>query len=175
MTTPEAVPTLLVVFTGVVALAILLQALALIGLYRRFRDLSTRVAAVSAKVTKQLDSFGAQADSFFAMAKETAEKVHAMQENLTASTKVIHERIKQVDAFVAETTDAARLQMARLQDVIETTSQRFDETIEIVRDAIVVPATEVQAIVNAVRTGFNVFFSRRRSAVRSHHDEEMFI
>ncbi len=129
--------TILIVFVGLIALAFLLQALALIGLFRRVRDLSARVEAVSAKLTKQIDLLGAQAESFLAVAKSTAEKVRAMQENVTAISKVIHGRVVEVDAFIAEATDTVRLQMARFQDVIETVSQRFDETIDTIQSAII--------------------------------------
>jgi uncharacterized protein YoxC len=172
----ETQATILIAFVGLIALSFLLQALALIGLFRRVRDLSARVEAVSAKLTKQIDSLGAQAESFLAVAKSTAEKVHAMQENVTAISKVVHGRVVEVDAFIAEATDTVRLQMARFQDVIETVSQRFDETIDTIQSAIITPIMEVQAIIRGIRTGLDVLFAwRRRFGNRSHQDEEMFI
>jgi len=172
----ETQATILIAFVGLIALSFLLQALALIGLSRKVRDLSVRLEAVSTKLTKQIDLLGVQAEGFLAVAKSTAEKVHAMQEHVTAISKVIHGRVLEVDAFVAEATDTARLQIARFQDVIETVSQRFDETIDTIQDAIVMPITEVQAIIRGVRTGLDVLLAwRRRSGNRSHQDEEMFI
>ena len=132
--------------------------------------------AVSAKLTKQVDSLGAQAESFLAVAKSTAEKVHAMQEHVTAISKVVHGRVVEVDAFIAEATDTVRLQIARFQDVIENVSHRFDETIDTIQGAIITPITEVQAIIRGVRAGLDVLFAlRKRFGNRSHQDEEMFI
>jgi methyl-accepting chemotaxis protein len=176
MTSPDIVLTILAVFTGIVALALLLQAFALMGLYRRVRDLSARLESVSTKVTKLIDSLSAQAGSFLAVATSTAEKVRAMQENVTAISEAVHNRVLEVDAFLKEATDSARLQLARFEDVIETTSHRIDETIDTLRDAVVVPITEAQAIVRGVRAGLGVLLGWRRLSVnRSHHDEEMFI
>jgi uncharacterized protein YoxC len=172
----ETQATILIAFVGLIALSFLLQALALIGLFRRVRELSTRVEAVSAKLTKQVDSLGAQAESFLAVAKSTAEKVHAMQEHVTAISKVVHGRVVEVDAFIAEATDTVRLQIARFQDVIENVSHRFDETIDTIQGAIITPITEVQAIIRGVRAGLDVLFAlRKRFGNRSHQDEEMFI
>lgn len=176
MIPPDTVLIILAVFTGIVALALLLQAFALIGMYRRVRDLEARLESVSTKVTTLIDSLAAQADSFLAVATSIAEKVRAMQENVTAISEVVHRRVLDMDAFLKEATDSARLQMARFEDVIETTSHRIDETIDTLRDAVVTPVLEAQAIVRGVRAGLGVLFGwRRHSANRSHHDEEMFI
>jgi len=167
---------ILSIFTGIVALALLLQGFALLALYRRMRDLSTRLEDMSAKLTKQIDTLGEQAKAFLVLAKSTAEKVHAVQENVTAISDVVHRRVLQVDAFIAEATDAARLQIARLQDVLDTTSSRIEETIDTVQTAVVAPVTEIQAIIRGIRTGFDVLLGwRRRATERSHEDEEMFI
>ena len=172
----ETQATILIALVGFIALSFLLQALAIIGLFRRVRDLSTRLEAVSAKLTRQIDSLGVQAEGFLTLAKSTAEKVHAMQDHVTAISKVVHGRVVEVDAFIAEATDTVRLQIARFQDVIETVSQRFDETIDTIQTAIVAPITEVQAIIWGIRAGLDVLFAwRRRSGSRSHQDEEMFI
>jgi uncharacterized protein YoxC len=172
----EMQATILIAFVGLIALSFLLQALALIGLFRRVRDLSTRLESVSAKLTMQIDSLGAQAEGFLALAKSTAEKVHAMQDLVTAIGKVVYGRVVEVDALIAEATDTARLELARFQDVIESVSQRFDETFGAIQSAIVAPITEVQAIIWGIRTGLDVLFARRgRSGSRSHQDEEMFI
>jgi uncharacterized protein YoxC len=172
----ETQATILIALVGLIALSFLLQALALVGLFRKVRDLSARLEAVSAKLTKQIDSLGAQAEGFLALAKITAEKVHAMQDHVTAISKVVLGRVVEVDALIAEAADTVRLELARFQNVIETVSQRFDETINTIQSAIVTPITEVQAIIWGVRTGLNVLFARRRrSGSRSHQDEEMFI
>ena len=172
----ETTVTVLIVFTGIVALALLLQAFALLAISRKIRELSAQFDAVSAKLTKQIDALSVQADTFLTVLKTTAERVQAVQENVAAVSKVVHNRVVEMDAFLTEATDAARLQIAKFQDVIDTTSRRIEITIDTLQNAIVVPITEVQAVIRGVRTGLNVLFGwRHSSSRRSPQDEEMFI
>jgi biopolymer transport protein ExbB/TolQ len=176
---PENVSTLLTVltvFTGIVALVLLLQGIALVLLYRRFRELTIRLETRSSALTKQVEALTVKAESFLALLQSTAEKVQVVQETVSAITAVVHHRILEVDAFLTETTDTARLQIARFQGVMETTSRRIEETLEILQGTVLTPIVEIQALIRGVRTGIDVLFGRRRlPANRSHQDEEMFI
>jgi hypothetical protein len=168
--------TVLTVFTGVVALVLLIHGIALLAIYRRIRDLSARIEDLSSNLMKQVDSLAVKADSFLSVVKTTAEKVHMMQENVAAITAVVHHRIIEVDAFLTEATEVGRLQIAKFQDVIDTTSRRIEETINTLQGTVLMPIAEIQALIRGVRTGLDVLFGRRRSAAgRLHNDEEMFI
>ena len=168
--------TVLTVFTGIVALVLLMQGIALLALYRWVRDLSTRLETLSSKLTKQVEALAVKADSFLAVLQSTAEKVQVVQESVSAITAVVHHRVLEVDAFLTEATDTARLQIAKFQGVMETTSHRIEETLEILQGTVLTPIVEIQALIRGVRTGIEVLFGRRRlPANRSHQDEEMFI
>ncbi len=172
----ETTITLLIVFTGVVALALVLQAVALLAIAHKIRDLSDRFETLGTKLTKQVDSLSAQADEFMLTLKSMAEKVQAVQESVSAVSQVVHRRVVEVDAFLAEATDSARLQMAKFQDIVDTSARRIDDTIYTLQTAIVAPVSEVQAVIRGIRTGLDVLFRRRRSAEnQSQQDEEMFI
>jgi len=166
----------LLVFTGLVAAALLTQAITLILVAIRVRTLGTTVESLSPKIGRQVDSLTAQAESLIPTIKSIIEKVDSMQENLVSVSKVAQERAIKLDAFLGEATDAGRLQMARLQDVVDTTSRRLNDTIELMQSAISAPVNEIHAIMRGIRGAVEVFFGRRRSSSsRSHQDEEMFI
>ncbi len=166
---------LFAVFTGLIALALLVQAVAVLAISRKVRDINARLDTLSAKLSKQADTLASQAADLMSAVKIVADKVHVVEENVAAVTEVVRHRVVEVDAFLNEATDAARLQMARLQDILETTAGRIDETINTLQDAIVVPVTEVHAIIRGIRCGLDVLFGRRRlPSHRSHNDEEMF-
>ena len=75
-----------------------------------------------------------------------------------------------------ETTDAARLQVAKIQDLVETSSTKIAETFDMVQKGIVAPVNEIAALIRGLKVGFGFFFRGRRSpSDQSHHDEEMFI
>jgi len=172
----ETTEIILTVFTGIVALGVILQGLALWTLAQKVRELSNRLESVSSKLTKQADVLAVHAEDFLTIAKATAEKVQAMQAHISAISQVVHNRVVDADAFLTEATDTARLQIARFQDVIDTASHRIEETIVSLQAAILAPVSEIQAVIRGIRTGLDVLFGWRRSASRrSHEDEEMFI
>ena len=155
----------LCVFAGLVTVAFLLQVFALIALTARVKAMFKDVGELSAKVTKHVDRIVPQLEEFIPALKSVTEKVQVMSENVAGISKVAHERALKVDAFVDEATDSARLQMARLQDVISTATLRIDDTVTALQSAIITPVNEVHAIARGIRTGVDVLFGRRRSAV----------
>ena len=172
----ETIEIILTIFTGIVALGVILQGLALWILAQKVRELSSRLESMSSKLTAQMDILSVHTEAFLTLAKDTADKINAMQANVTAISKVVHNRVVEADAFLTEATDVARLQIARLQDVVDTASYRIEETIAALQAAILAPVSEVQAVIRGIRTGLDVLFGWRRSGSRrSHEDEEMFI
>ncbi len=164
------------IFAGLTALALLFQGIALVTLARRLQDIKTGLDARGEKLTHQVNVIAGQVEGLVAVLQSTAQKARDIEENIVAVTTVVRERVVDLDGFLEEATDAARLQMARLQDIVETTSKRIDETIDTLQNAIIVPITEISAVIRGIRSGFDVLFGRRRhSAQRSHNDEEMFI
>jgi len=102
--------------------------------------------------------------------------VQVVQESVSAITDVVHRRILDVDAFLSETTDTARLQIAKFQGVMDTTSRRIEETLDLLQGTVLTPIAEIQALIRGIRAGIEALFGRRRlPANRSHQDEEMFI
>jgi hypothetical protein len=176
---PENISTLLTVltvFTGIVALVLLMQGIALVVLYRKLRELSVRLEAASATLAKQVEVLEVKADGFLTVLESMAGKVQVVQESVSAITNVVHRRILDVDAFLAETTDTARLQIAKFQGVMDTTSRKIEETLDLLQGTVLTPIVEIQALIRGVRVGMEMLFGRRRlPANRSHQDEEMFI
>ena len=172
----ETIEIILTILTGIVALGVILQGLALWTLAHKIRELAGRLEAVSAKLTKDIEVLAVHADEFLTMAKAIGDKVQALQVHVTAISQVVHDRVVDADAFLTEATDTARLQVARFQDVVDTASHRIEETIVSLQAAILAPVSEIQAVIRGVRAGLDVLFGWRRSASRrSHEDEEMFI
>ena len=167
---------LLTVFTGIVALALVLQSLAFIGIFRAVRKLSERLESMSVETTKKILSLSGNVDELLAALRRIAVKVEGIPEQVGAITSLVHRRAVDLDSFVGETTDAARMQVAKIQDLVETSSTTIGETFEIVQKGIVAPVNEIAALIRGLKVGLGFFFRGRRSpSSQSHHDEEMFI
>lgn len=167
---------LLALFTGIVAVSLLVQSLALLGLYRAMSQLSLRIDKLADDFTKKRDSLASKADQLLSSVHSFMTKLEGMQSNLTATTEIVQKRVAEFDAFAEEVTVAARQQVARIQSVVENASSRVEETFEILERRVIAPVNEVYAILTGVRTGLDVLLRRRRRPVNSaHQDEEMFI
>ncbi len=168
---------LLEIFTGVVAVSLLLQSLVLLGIYRYVRALTARLEGACADLTKNIDALAGKLDRLLAGITGMAEGVRSLEENLTSTTAIVHKRVVELDSFVAEVTDAARLQVLRIQDVIDTASRRIEETFDVLHDSVLAPVTEVNAILRGVKAALDFLLRKRKSPSGSttQQDEEMFI
>jgi len=168
--------TLFMVFVGVASVALLFQSLALVGMYRAVRNLSNRIDKVASDIVKDLNALAAKADDVLATVKSVGEGINSVRKNIEETLTIVHNRVENLDSFLGETTDIARLQVLRLQDVIDTSARKFEDAFEILRYSILTPAFEVSAIVRGIRAGMNVLLKKRKNPSRSYHqDGEMFI
>jgi hypothetical protein len=167
---------ILTVFTGVVAVALLMQSIAFFGMYRRIRELSSRIDGWSADVLRSVHTVSAKVDSTLDALGPLAQKLSALGENLTATSEIVRKRVLEVDAFLSETTDSARLQMARIQDVVETASRKTEATFELIHTGLMTPVNEASAVMRGLKVGVDVLLRRRKTpSDPSSQDEEMFI
>ena len=81
-----------------------------------------------------------------------------------------------MDQFIGETTRTAQLEFMRIQDTFQLAMRRAEQAIETLKDSILAPISEANAVVRAVRMGMDVLFRRRRNPSSiSAQDDEMFI
>jgi methyl-accepting chemotaxis protein len=172
----EKINALLMVFTGVLAVAILMQSIIFIGMYRYIRRMTAWMESVSEELLKNIDTVSAKAGEALATVKAVGEDLKPISEKLNSITEIVHNRIAALDAFLDDTTNRARLEILRIQDSIELASQRVGDTMNILQKSILAPVNEINAIARGISAGIDMFFRRKRnlSAV-SHQDEEMFI
>jgi hypothetical protein len=129
------------------------------------RDLLRNAEIISSKVEEGLTTL-----------KSTAESLKPITQNLVGTTQIVHNRVLDIDDFLAEATGTARLELARIRDTIQLASNRAEEAIGILRDNVLAPVNEINAIARAIRVGVDVLFRRRRNPSNaSAQDEEMFI
>jgi hypothetical protein len=168
--------TLLTVFTGIVAVALLLQSLAFVGMYKSVRSIASRLDKLSDDLTANANALGRKADDLMSTVKLLAEGLKSIQEEVNETVVVVRNRIVELDKFLGETTDTARLQVLRIQDVIDTAARRVEETYNVMQNSVLAPVNEMNAIARGIRVGLDVLLQRRKMpAGLSNQDEEMFI
>ena len=168
--------TLLLVFTGVLAFAVLLQTLLFYGIFKSIRRTTATLDNLGKDLLRNAEVISSKLEESLATIKNTAESLKPVTQNLVNTTRIVHDRVVDIDNFLGEIVDNARLEIARVQDTIRLASARAEEAIEIVKNSVLAPVNEVGAIVRAIRVSLDVLFRRRRNPSNaSAQDEEMFI
>jgi len=169
------VNTILIVFTGILAFAVLLQSLLFFGIYRSIRQMNEWLGVWSKDMLRNAQSMASKVEEAVSTLKSTAESLKPITQNLVQSTQIVHSRVVELDRFLGETTRTAQLEFMRIQDTFQMAMRRAEQAIETLRDSILMPINEASAVVRAVRTGIDVLFRRRRNPSVSAQDDEMFI
>jgi hypothetical protein len=161
--------TLLVVFVAIVAVALLGQAVALIGLLLVARDFRTKITALWPQI-----------ESIIAVSKRSADRVETDIARIGAASISILDITKQqlvkVDELLSDASTRARVQMERAEMVLDDTMTRVQETVGIVQRGVLRPVREVHGILSGFRTALAHLGRGGRPTVdHATSDEEMFI
>jgi len=165
----------LIVFTGILAFAVLLQTLLFFGIYRSIRRIESWMGDWRQEMLKNAQIIASRIEEGVSTIKSTAESLKPITQNLVHTTQIVHNRVVELDQFIGETTRTAQLEFMHIQDTFQLTMRRAEQAIEALRDSILAPINEANAVVRAVRTGLDVLFRRRRNPSLSAQDDEMFI
>lgn len=164
------------VFTGILAVAVLMQAFLFFGIYRSIRQMTARIDSIGKDLLKNVEAVSAKVDEGLTNIKSIADRLKPISDNLTITTEIVQKKVAEIDAFVAEAIRAGQSEILRIQDTIQMVTDRTRETIELLHSGIQTPINEINAISRALRVAFDFLF-RRRKGISNHstQDEEMFI
>lgn len=168
--------TLLTIFLGILAVAVLAQSILFFLMYKSIRKLSDRVDGLSRDLLKHVQVITENVEGVLAAVKGVAEGLKPITQKLSDSVDIVHGRIMDLDSFLGELSDTARFEIAQIQDTVRNATQKVQGAIDAVRDGLLTPINQVTAITHALRVGMDVLFrNRRRSSSMTAQDEEMFI
>jgi tetrahydromethanopterin S-methyltransferase subunit F len=167
------------IFIGVTALAVLLQAGLLLGMFLALRKTSAKVELLADEVkTKILPTI----DSAQALLADLKPKVQVIAENLADTTTTVRDQVQRVDAAVNDVVDRARLQVIRADDLLSRTLDRVEATSEAVQRTVVSPVRQVSGIVRGLSAGIEFLVAGRGRKNGGNHEsrrpvpqDEMFI
>ena len=168
--------TLLMIFAGILAVAVLIQSIVFISIYKSIRQLTNRMDSLSNDLLRNVEMVSEKVNEGLTIVRDIGEDLKPITSKIANTVDTIHSRVKEVDTFLTETTDTARTEITRIQDTINEASRRAQETIETLRNSILTPLGEINAITRAIRVVIDILFHRRRiPSNASVQDEEMFI
>jgi len=161
--------TLLTIFVGLAALAMLIQAGTLLGLLIVARKIQEKVSVLTGPITGVIET-----------SKRTLQMVEGHIDRIGSSSTAILDTTKvqlaKVDELLTDASTRAKVQMERAEMVLDDTMGRVQHTVSFVQSGVIRPVREVQGIVTGIRTALTRLGRGGRPTVdHATADEEMFI
>ena len=168
--------TVITIFMVVAAVAIVVQMGILFALYKALRQSSDRMETLVTRLEQKATPVLATAAAILDDAKP---KLAELTTNLAESSAIVRAQVQQVGEATAEIVERARMNAARLDDVIANAAHKVEATSDLLQNKVLSPMRRVRAMVSALNVGLSFLKanrSRRASGSATEvEDEEMFI
>ena len=160
---------IMAVFTGVAAVALVIQAGMLIGIYKSSKAMGDHVAKVAPKIEALAET-----------SKLTLEESRVSLKEITTKTTDIldttRRQLATVEDLLDDVSSRAKVQFDRAELVVDDAMARAQETIAVVHGGIMKPLREINGVAMGLRAAIQYFMrGNRPHPDQATVDEEMFI
>lgn len=166
----------LTVFVFVSAIALVIQAGLLFGIYKAARTLQQQTTSV----LPQVQSVLAKAEATIDESRKNIVEITAKANEITTKANELMDmgkvQMAKIDVVVTDASQRARVQLERAELVVDDTMTRVHQSVTAVHNGILRPVKEIQAITAGISTAIQHFLrGGRPSVAQATHDDEMFI
>jgi hypothetical protein len=159
---------ILTVFVVLACLSMMGQAIAMIGLYRKVREVQEKTIPLIPRAEQLL----AQAKTTLEQSSVQIQEISTKTHHILDSTRT---QLTRVDEVVTDASTRAKVQLEKAQLVMDDTMNRVHETVAMVHGGVVKPLREINGLVTGVRAGFSALKKPKDPSSVVTQDEEMFI
>ena len=179
----EPLLVVLTVFVFVSAIALVIQAGLLFGIYKAARTLQQQTTAVLPQVQSVLAKAEATIDEsrkniveLTAKANEITNKANEITSKANELMDMGKAQMVKLDVVITDASQRAKVQLERAELVVDDTMTRVHQSVTAVHHGILRPVKEIQAITAGISTAIQHFLrGGRPSVAQATHDDEMFI
>jgi hypothetical protein len=150
---------LLILFVGMVAIAMMVQAIAVIVLAVGARKASKRGFDIVDEFRTKLMPL---LDTTQAVIHDSAPKVKIITENLVETSHVVRAKAAEFDATASDMNAMTRAQAARVDGMVTSVLNTTAEITESLQKAVKVPVREFSGLVNGFKAGLDVLVGRAK-------------
>ena len=167
---------LVVIFIGLTTVAIVVQVFVLGGIFVSIKKLAFNVERLRFEMDQKIDPALTEFRSVLGDAKQVLQNLQTAAENFAGISETVRTQVERVNAVIEDTTDRARDQIARADEVVTDAIQKMEATSAVVQQNVLAPIREVSALIRGVSGGLHFLFARQKNQVDAvHQDEELFI
>ncbi len=157
------------VFVFVAALALLIQAGFLFGVYKAAKSIEGHSARVMPKVEALVTTSHAAIEDSRAKIAEITTKTHAILDTT-------QKQMNTVDEFLTHATTRAKIQIERAEMLLDDTMERAQDTVKMVHGSVITPIKQIHGVATGIRAALEYLMrGNRPSPDQATVDEEMFI
>jgi hypothetical protein len=150
---------LLMIFVGMVAVAMAAQAIALIVMAIGAGKARKRGLEIAEEVRVKLMPI---IQTTHEMVHHAAPKVKVITENLVETSHVVRSKAQEFDVTASDLNDKTRAQAARVNDIVTSALDTVTEIGETIQRGVKVPLREVSGIINGFKAGMDVLVGRAK-------------
>lgn len=166
---PDALLYLIAGAIVVSALALILQALLMLGVYKTSMATRDQVTAIAGHV----ETFVESAQRNF---EQTRKQISEVATKTSQVLDLTHKQLVRIDDVLGEATTRAKIQMDRVELILDDTLSRLHEMTALLQKGVLRPVREINAVAAGIQAALGYLLrSQRTSVEQATHDEEMFI
>jgi len=168
--------TILLIFTGTVAIGIMLQVFVMLGILIASRKASSRMLELGEElrhISEDIRSTAVPAiRSAHKLIEDISPPLRNASQNLSEITTQLREQTGTIGRTLEELSDKTRIQADRVDGMVTSVLDSLTHATEIIRHSVAVPVRQLSGILSAVRIGIDTLRGKTRPATP---DKDIFI
>jgi methyl-accepting chemotaxis protein len=149
---------LMLLFVGLVALAMVTQAIVVIGFAAKagkaMKDLTDIAEDFRDRVTPLIDSATEISETTTTILRETAPKMRVIADNLLETSDLVRDSAQRFDSTIADVNFRAQQQVARIDSMVTAALATTVQIAETIQRGVEVPARKIAAVASQARSMF---------------------
>lgn len=167
--------TVMTVFVSVAAVALVIQAAMLFGIYKAARGMQEAVGRVVPQAEALLPKAQALLETSHQTVQDSRQQIAEITSRTSEILAVTHKQVQRVDSLLEDASMRARVQMDRAEMVLDDAMGRTQQTVAAVHSGVMKPLQQIQGVAAGLRTAMQFLTRGRPNPAEAHSDEEMFI
>jgi len=144
---------LLIIFVGMVAIAMMIQAIAVVVVAVGARKASKQLLSIAEEVkSKTLPAIDKTRD----VLHDLHPKVRVLTDNLVETSHIVRSKAQELDSTITEVNERARAQTARVDDMVSSVLDTTSGIASTIQKGVQVPVREFHGLMNGLRAGIDV-------------------
>jgi hypothetical protein len=158
----------LIVFVGLVAVAMVTQAITVVGM-------AIGAAKTRKRVMEMVEELRGKVlpliDKSHELVHDAAPKVKIITENLAETSHLVRSKAQDLDATLTEANAKTRAQVARVDGMVTSVLNTTADIAETIQRGVKVPVREFSGLINGLKAGLDVLMGRGRTRAPQDRDQ----